>query len=162
VYPEDLPRLKAHQQKFPSAQDGHILELDYRLKHRSGEWRWFRCRDQVFARTADGWPKQIFGTAQDITEYKRAEEALRQQNERELLMATITQHIRQSLDLGEVLRTTCYRSAPVPSGRSSDDRPLQLLYRHFLPLPGDGGGNSGICSSQLQADVGGNPGKFLF
>jgi PAS domain S-box-containing protein len=41
VYPEDLPRLKAHQQKFPSAQDGHILELDYRLKHRSGEWRWF-------------------------------------------------------------------------------------------------------------------------
>jgi len=106
VYPEDLPRLKAHQQKFPSAQDGHILELDYRLKHRSGQWRWFRCRDQVFARTADGWPKQIFGTAQDITEYKRAEEALRQQNERELLMATITQHIRQSLDLGEVLRTT--------------------------------------------------------
>ncbi|MEG4418724.1 diguanylate cyclase [Microcoleus sp. LAD1_D5] len=106
VYPEDLPRLKAHQQQFPSAQDGHILELEYRLQHRSGEWRWFRCRDQVFARTADGCPKQIFGTAQDITEYKRAEEALRQQNERELLMATITQHIRQSLDLGEVLSTT--------------------------------------------------------
>ncbi|MEG4026564.1 diguanylate cyclase domain-containing protein [Microcoleus sp. S13C4] len=106
VHPEDLPRLKAHQQKFPSAQDGHILELEYRLKHRSGEWRWFRCRDQVFARTADGCPKQIFGTAQDITEYKRAEEALRQQNERELLMATITQHIRQSLDLAEVLSTT--------------------------------------------------------
>ncbi|HSF75978.1 MAG TPA: PAS domain-containing protein, partial [Microcoleus sp.] len=106
VYPEDLPRLKAHQQKFPSTQDGHILELEYRLKHRSGEWRWFRCRDQVFARTADGCPKQIFGTAQDITEYKRAEETLRQQNERELLMATITQHIRQSLDLGEVLSTT--------------------------------------------------------
>ncbi|MEG4229704.1 diguanylate cyclase [Microcoleus sp. N9_B2] len=106
VYPEDLPRLKAHQQKFPSAPDGHILELEYRLKHRSGEWLWFRCRDQVFARTADGCPKQIFGTAQDITEYKRAEEALRQQNERELLMATITQHIRQSLDLGEVLSTT--------------------------------------------------------
>jgi GAF domain-containing protein len=49
---------------------------------------------------------QIFGTAQDITEYKRAAEALRQQNERELLMGTITQHIRQSLDLGEVLNTT--------------------------------------------------------
>ncbi|AFZ09377.1 diguanylate cyclase with PAS/PAC and GAF sensors [Oscillatoria nigro-viridis PCC 7112] len=106
VYPEDLPRLKAHQQKFPLTQDGHILELEYRLKHRSGQWRWFRCRDQVFARTADGCPKQIFGTAQDITEYKRAEETLRQQNERELLMATITQHIRQSLDLGEVLSTT--------------------------------------------------------
>ncbi|WP_293330221.1 diguanylate cyclase [Microcoleus sp. CAWBG58] len=106
VYPEDLPRLSAHLQKFPSVADGHILELDYRLQHRSGEWRHFRCRDQVFARTAEGKPKQIFGTAQDITEYKQAEEALRQQNERELLMATITQHIRQSLDLGEVLSTT--------------------------------------------------------
>jgi diguanylate cyclase (GGDEF)-like protein/PAS domain S-box-containing protein len=106
VYAEDLLRLEAHLQKFPLAVDGQILELEYRLKHRSGEWRWFRCRDQVFARTASGEPKQIFGTAQDITEYKRAEEALRQQNERELLMATITQHIRQSLDLGEVLNTT--------------------------------------------------------
>ncbi len=106
VYPEDLSRLPQHLEQFPSAEDGCILELEYRLKHRSGEWRWFRCRDQVFARTAEGVPKQIFGTAQDITEYKRAEEALRQQNEREHLMATITQHIRQSLDLGEVLNTT--------------------------------------------------------
>ncbi|WP_228056630.1 diguanylate cyclase [Microcoleus sp. LEGE 07076] len=106
VYPEDLEKVSVHLQKFPKVQDGSILELEYRLKHRSGEWRWFRCRDQVFARTASGDPKQIFGTAQDITEYKRAEETLRQQNERELLMATITQHIRQSLDLGEVLSTT--------------------------------------------------------
>ena len=106
VYPEDLWRLPEHLQQFPSVQDGSILELEYRLKHRSGEWRWFRCRDQVFARTTEGLPKQIFGTAQDITEYKRAEEALRQQNEREQLMATITQHIRQSLDLSEVLNTT--------------------------------------------------------
>ncbi len=106
VYPEDLWRLPEHLEQFLSAEDGCILELEYRLKHRSGEWRWFRCRDQVFARTAEGVPKQIFGTAQDITEYKRAEEALRQQNEREQLMATITQHIRQSLDLDEVLNTT--------------------------------------------------------
>ena len=106
AHPEDAPLLAAHVHRFPAAEDGCILELDYRLKHRSGQWRWFRCCDQVFARTAEGSPKQIFGTAQDITEYKRAEEALRQQNERELLMATITQHIRQSLDLGEVLRTT--------------------------------------------------------
>ena len=106
AHPEDAPLLAAHVHRFPAAEDGCILELDYRLKHRSGQWRWFRCCDQVFARTAEGWPKQIFGTAQDITEYKRAEEALRQQNERELLMATITQHIRQSLDLGEVLSTT--------------------------------------------------------
>lgn len=106
VYPEDVPQLAAHLHQFFSLEEGRILELEYRLQHRSGEWRWFRCRDQVFARTPEGRPKQIFGTAQDITEYKRAEEALRQQKERELLMATITQHIRQSLDLDQVLGTT--------------------------------------------------------
>lgn len=106
VCPEDVPQLAAHLHQFFSLAEGCILELEYRLKHRSGEWRWFRCRDQVFARTTEGRPKQIFGTAQDITEYKRAEAALRQQKERELLMATITQHIRQSLDLDEVLGTT--------------------------------------------------------
>ena len=106
VYPEDRLRLAAHLQQISAVEDGTILELEYRLQHRSGQWRWFHCRDQVFARTPEGRPKQIFGTAQDITDYKRAQEALRQQNERELLMATITQHIRQSLDLGEVLGTT--------------------------------------------------------
>jgi len=43
---------------------------------------------------------------QDITERKRAEEALRQQTERERLITIITQRIRQSLNLEEILNTT--------------------------------------------------------
>ena len=43
---------------------------------------------------------------QDITDRKRAEEALRQQTERERLITIITQRIRQSLNLEEILNTT--------------------------------------------------------
>lgn len=106
MHPDDLERLPAHKDKIIKMQDGEILELEYRMKHRSGEWRWLRGRELVFSRTNEGVPKQILGTAQDITEYKWAEEVVRQQNERERLIRVIAQHIRQSLNLQEILNTT--------------------------------------------------------
>ena len=106
LHPEDLALLPAHQQKITAMQDGEVMELEYRMKHRSGEWRWLRGRELVFSRTDEGVPKQILGTAQDITEYKWAEEVVRQQNERERLIRVIAQHIRQSLNLQEILNTT--------------------------------------------------------
>ena len=42
----------------------------------------------------------------DITSHKQAEITLRQQAERERMIYTITQHIRQSLDLNAILNTT--------------------------------------------------------
>ncbi|MBD1938850.1 diguanylate cyclase [Microcoleus sp. FACHB-68] len=106
LHPEDLALLPAHQQKIIAMQDGESIELEYRMKHRSGEWRWLRGRELVFSRTEEGVPKQVLGTAQDITEYKWAEEVVRQQNERERLIRVIAQHIRQSLNLQEILNTT--------------------------------------------------------
>ncbi len=42
----------------------------------------------------------------DITERKQAEEALRQQTERKRLVEMMTQRLRQSLNLQEILNTT--------------------------------------------------------
>jgi len=106
VHQEDAVSLSAHFAKFTIAQDGDIIEAEYRVQHRSGEWRWLHFREVVFTRTDDGLPKQILGTAQDISERKKAEAALRLQTERERLMLVITQHIRRSLNLNEVLNTT--------------------------------------------------------
>ena len=105
LHPEDKNQLANSIEELSKAKNGEIVQLEYRIKHKSGEWRWLRSRNLVFSRTGEGLPKEILGTAQDITDYKRAEEALRQQNEREKLMANITQHIRQSLNLNEILNT---------------------------------------------------------
>ncbi|MFB2839362.1 diguanylate cyclase domain-containing protein [Floridanema evergladense] len=102
---EDLKQLPAHFAKFAQAQDGDIIEIDYQVRHSSGEWRWFHCREVIFTRTADGKPQQILGTAQDISERKQAEAALHLQIEKERLMAGITQQIHRSLNLNEVLDT---------------------------------------------------------
>lgn len=81
--PDDFPQvLDGHIQRFATAKDGEILETEYKMKHANGEWRWLYSRDTVFARTADGLPQLILGTAEDITERKRAEEELRQSSEK--------------------------------------------------------------------------------
>jgi len=50
--------------------------LEYRARHSSGEWRWLTSHDVVFARNPEGLVTQILGSAQDITDRKRMEEAL--------------------------------------------------------------------------------------
>ncbi|WP_448570251.1 sensor histidine kinase [Trichothermofontia sp.] len=47
-----------------------------------------------------------WGIGVDVSDRKQAEQALQKRIEHERLIATITQHIRQSLDLPEVLHTT--------------------------------------------------------
>lgn len=106
IHPDDLGDISLQMAKLTAMQDGDILEREYRIKHRSGEWRWFHSREIVFSRTPEGWPKQILGTAQDITNRKWTEESMRLQTEKERLMNLITQHIHRSLDLNEVLNTT--------------------------------------------------------
>lgn len=47
--------------------------------------------------------ESLLSVARDVTEYKQAEERLRQQAKREKVVATITQRIHRSLDLQEIL-----------------------------------------------------------
>ncbi|MCC3603033.1 MAG: PAS domain S-box protein [Microcoleus sp. PH2017_29_MFU_D_A] len=76
VHPEDLSPFFQHIQKFDLSQGGDIIEFQYRMRHKNGEWRWMHSWDTVFLRQADGKPKQILGTSNDITDRKLAEEKL--------------------------------------------------------------------------------------
>lgn len=78
LHPEDRERAINRQlQRIATASDGEILELEYRMRHSSGEWRWLQVRETVFMRTPNGQPQQILGVAQDITNRKHAESQLR-------------------------------------------------------------------------------------
>lgn len=81
VHPEDIPDILEHQKHLTTlTQDDHLM-LEYRMKHANGEWRWLRSRETVFSRTLAGLPKLVLGIAEDITDYKRVEDVLRQTNE---------------------------------------------------------------------------------
>lgn len=81
IHPEDAPRVRGIADRLRSARDGEFLETEYRMKHHNGEWRWFLRRDTLFTRTADGLPALSLGIAQDITDRKKAEDAIRRSNE---------------------------------------------------------------------------------
>ncbi|MGI0484636.1 PAS domain S-box protein [Pantanalinema rosaneae CENA516] len=56
--------------------------------------------------SATGEITSVLVVARDITDLKRAQDALQQQSEREHSLRLITQHIRQTLDLNDILATT--------------------------------------------------------
>ncbi|MCI0351901.1 MAG: PAS domain S-box protein, partial [Acidobacteriales bacterium] len=82
MHPEDAALMAARGNPFPEAKDGEILESEYRVRHAKGEWRWLHSRDTVFTRDGNGEPVQVLGAAEDVTERKLAEAALRSSERR--------------------------------------------------------------------------------
>ncbi|MCT7962811.1 PAS domain S-box protein [Laspinema sp. D1] len=76
IHPEDWPRVVENQLKLISAQDGEIIETEYRMRDSQGEWHWLVSRDTIFSRTPEGAAKQILGMGLDISLRKRAEAEL--------------------------------------------------------------------------------------
>ncbi|XWK87353.1 MAG: PAS domain S-box protein [Phormidium sp.] len=100
IHPEDLPQYLETVQKLLCWQSD-ISE--YRIITKEGETRWLRdYRQPVYCEDEDR-SLVVYGAAQDITERKQAEEALRQQTERERLLGMIHERIRQSLKIDEIL-----------------------------------------------------------
>ena len=81
LHPDDAPAVDEHYRRCRAAADGETLEIEYRMRHAGGYWCWVHCRDMVFART-NGIPSKILGVAQDVTERKHAEDALRKSEAR--------------------------------------------------------------------------------
>ncbi len=58
--------------------DGRTLryEATYRMRVKSGAWRWFRGHGEVVTRDAEGRPLRMMGTIADVTTYREFEEEL--------------------------------------------------------------------------------------
>lgn len=77
LWPDDSLLFSEHLEKCATMADGEMFEADYRLRHATGEWRWFHYQDTIFTRDSSGAPRQLLCIARDITNRKRNEEALR-------------------------------------------------------------------------------------
>ncbi|BAY40929.1 multi-sensor signal transduction histidine kinase [Nostoc sp. NIES-2111] len=99
MHPDDLIKLPQVFQQFNSAKDEDIIEHEYRMRHANGEWCWLCSRNSVFVRNDDSSPRQIVGTAFDITSRKQTEEELRSSNERFRLAAAAVNAMIYEWDL---------------------------------------------------------------
>jgi PAS domain S-box-containing protein len=82
IHPDDLPRVRQHHASLEGLDDGETAVIEYRLRHKDGSYRWLFSRDLIYQRDEAGRPWQTMGVANDITERKNIEEALRRSQER--------------------------------------------------------------------------------
>ena len=74
IHPDDVERLHAHHQTIldSDADDEYVFSLEYRIRNVEGAWRDFYTQDVIFARSENGQPTQILGTAIDVSDRKAA------------------------------------------------------------------------------------------
>ncbi len=103
MHPDDLAKMPAYFASLAEVADGVALDIEYRLRQPSGEWRWFLGRKTPFTRDAAGRVLEILGTATDITDRKRAEEAhLASEHQLRQILDTMPPKIATTKPNGEV------------------------------------------------------------
>jgi PAS domain S-box-containing protein len=79
LHPEDLP--STEEKWLASLRSGDPVDVEYRIGKGDGVWRWMRARAAP-RRGTNGEILRWYGTVEDIEERKRAEEALREAQDR--------------------------------------------------------------------------------
>lgn len=77
IHPDDRANYKKFREDIINASDEDVLHLEIRLKNKAESWRWMHSRYTIFKRDNAGKPIQLLGVAQDITDRKLLEDAIR-------------------------------------------------------------------------------------
>ena len=94
VHPDDLDLVQSAANAYMEGQTPEYA-VDFRMHCKDGSWKWILTRGTVVQRDAQGHVLRMIGTHTDISERKRAEEALRTVNAQllenaQLLQTTLT------------------------------------------------------------------------
>jgi len=73
-HPDDLPIVSDHLGHIRQMADGDVANIEYRMQHKTGDWRWLLGYDTVFERNENGEVIRHLGVATDITPQKLAQE----------------------------------------------------------------------------------------
>jgi diguanylate cyclase (GGDEF)-like protein/PAS domain S-box-containing protein len=82
LHPNDQEAIVKNRTFWHKAKDQEILTVEYRMRHKNGNWVWLRSQEVVFARDEQGRVTKILGTAQNITSQKEIEIALRESEQK--------------------------------------------------------------------------------
>jgi len=86
IHPDDLIQFEEFYKKIKDWEEGFVFGYEYRIKTKSGQWKWFKGNEKEFQRE-NGRVVSLIGTVQDITDKKISEEKLKESEERYRLVA---------------------------------------------------------------------------
>ena len=140
VHPDDWPRVNAAKQAHLRGETERF-EAIYRLRHADGHWVWVLDRGRVLERDANGAPLRMVGTHLDITERKRAEDAMRRSEQRlrtlfDTLDVGVVVHAADAtvLDANAAASRILGLSLDQMRGKSATDPPWTFLEADGTPM----------------------------
>ncbi len=136
VHPADRDVVRAVVSDLARKRAGATAEVEHRVVRPDGVERVVLSRGEL-VRTKDG-TREIIGTVLDITERKRAEEALREADRRkDQFLAVLSHELRNPL---APIKNSLYVLGRVPHGSEQAERARQVIERqvdHVTRLVGD-------------------------
>ncbi len=97
IYPDDYTKLIAALEELKRASDNNPRQIEVRVKHADGQWRWLQITYVIFKRNADGQPIQAMSFTRDVTETKKAEQRI-------LETERIQSEMKEQMSVEEALR----------------------------------------------------------
>lgn len=105
LHPDDMPVVKQARNAYLQGATS-LYEVEFRMRSKSGKWKWILCHGKIFEWNAQGKPLRMTGTHKDIDARKLAEQALEESVEREKALSSVIQKIRETLDIETIFAAT--------------------------------------------------------
>jgi len=76
THPDDLNHVVKNIEETLADGNGKTHQLEYRFKHKNGQYKWIRCYYTIFKRDVEGKPLQLLGTSFEMSSEKETALAL--------------------------------------------------------------------------------------
>ena len=107
LHPDDAALVAKHHQHCLNLKPGEFFEVEYRMKHASGQWRWLKSRDVLLVSSIQENCFQILGSAEDITESKLAEQQIKKLNRVYAVLSNVNEAIARVQNEDELFESIC-------------------------------------------------------
>ena len=139
LHRDDLSAMGAALESYLKGQTDFFQAI-YRIRTKTGDWRWILSRGRAVERGADGLARRMSGTHLDITDLKQIELALRRSDERFRALAESSRAIPWEADFA-TYRITYVGPADrsgrrLPGGRMGRQGPVAGAAASGGPRPG--------------------------
>lgn len=98
LHPQDIARYPEHFERLRQLGPLETAIFEYRMRHKNGDWVWLQSYERPFRRDSQGLVDQIVGAGLDISEQKRAQAKLAENETRQRFLLQLSDTLRPLTD----------------------------------------------------------------